>query len=68
MENVVFSPWVNEHCLQGILGPCAIVSVGENTNFGQSSNGFQFDMVADKNEDEYTNRGFQPLLWITIPV
>jgi hypothetical protein len=33
-----------------------------------SSNGFQFELVADKEEDKFTNRGFLLLAGISIPV
>lgn len=33
-----------------------------------SSNGFQFDMESDRNDDRYTNRGFQLLAGISFPI
>jgi len=33
-----------------------------------SSNGIQFDLTLDKEEDKYTNRGFQLFAGISIPL
>ena len=45
-----------------------LINQRESGTITVSSNGFQFDMDSDKEEDKYTNRGFQLLLGITLPI